>query len=148
MHPYDADMPTASSDEATTLSAPFEPPRPGFCEREAAELAEEAKFGGDGQLAVERVQGFYRQVFELVGEEVWPDDPVGPLGTLSCVPSGVPNRPDTLMNVGNVLSQLMGKRLARGRQDAYPELRTVLRPPDDHAYEEASTDLEVSRPPN
>lgn len=135
-------MSTASSDEDTTPPAPVERPRPGFHEREAAELAEEAAFGVDGQLAVGRIQDFYRQIFELVGDEAWPDDPVGPLGTQW---RGVGGAQSTkyLMNVGNVLWQLMGSASPGVGRTLTQRLRTVLRPPDDHAFEEALIELEV-----
>lgn len=137
--PYDADMSTASSSGDTT---PVEPPRPGFHERDAAALAEEAALGEQGQRLIERVQDFYRQIFELVDDEAWPDDPVGPLGAQW---RGVGGAQSTyyLMNVANVVYQLMANASPGVGRTLTQRLRTVLRPPDDHAYEEALIELEV-----
>lgn len=135
-------MSTASSGGDTATPAPVEPPRPGFHERDAAELAEEAELDEGGQLAVERAQDFYRRVFEFIGEEAWPDDPAGPLGREW---RGVGGAQSTryLMNVANVVWQLMGSASPGVGRTLTQRLRTVLRPPDDRAYEEALIELEV-----
>lgn len=77
-------MSTASSDDTPGDDTPppgsDEPSRSGFHQRDPAAIAEEAALGEDGPTQVALVQDFYRQMFELVGDEAWRDDPVGPLG--------------------------------------------------------------------
>jgi hypothetical protein len=127
------DSPPPSSDE---------PPRPGFHQRDPAAIAEEAALGGQGPLQVERVQDFCRQIFELVGDEAWPDDPVGPLGNQW---RGVGSAQSTyyLINVATVLWTLMGNASPGVGRTITQRLKTMLRPSDDHAYEEALVELEV-----
>lgn len=74
--------PSADADPHDDSSSPNseEPLRPGFHERDPAAIAEEAALGQDGPLWVERAQDLYRQIFELVEDEAWPDAPTGPLG--------------------------------------------------------------------
>ena len=69
---YDADMSTSSpgdeSEEpptATQQRAEDQSP-PRFHQRAPAEVAAQAGLGDDGAAQVERVQDFYRQIFELV----------------------------------------------------------------------------------
>jgi hypothetical protein len=135
-------MSTASTDDDTSQPASVQPPRPGFHERDPAVLAEEAALGENGQLQIELVQDFYRQIFELVGDETWPNDPVGPLGTQW---RGIGNAQSTyyLMNVAGALYQLMANASPGVGRTLTQRLRTVLRPPDDHAYEEAVVELEA-----
>jgi hypothetical protein len=145
---YDAGMSTPSSDDtpsgASSLAQPGsdEHVRPRFHERDPAAIAEEAALGEHGPLQVARVQDFYRQIFELVGDEAWPDDPVGPLGDQW---RGVGGAQSTyyLLNVAMVLLELMGKASPGVGRTITQRLKTMLRPSDDHAYEEALVELEV-----
>jgi hypothetical protein len=136
-------MANASMGDDSPPPASVEPPRPSyFHERDAASIAEEAALGDQGQLLVERVQDFYRQIFEWVEDEAWPDDPVGPLGIQW---RGVGSAQSTyyLMNVATALYQLMPNASPGVGRTLTQRLRTVLRPPNDHAYEEALIELEV-----
>ncbi|QEN13743.1 hypothetical protein ACRDU6_14675 [Mycolicibacterium sp. ELW1] len=135
-------MSTASSDEDTTPPAPVEPPRPGFHERDATELAQEAKLGENGQLHIEQAQQFYRDIFRVVGDEAWLDDPVGPLGT-QWRGTGSAQSTHYLLNIADVLYKLMGNASPGVGRTLIQRIRTVLRPADDHAYEEALIELEV-----
>lgn len=88
------------------------------------------------------MQDFYRQIFDLVGDEAWPDDPVGQLGNQW---RGVGGAQSTyyLINVGNVLWTLMGNASPGVGRTITQRLKTMLRPTDDQAYEEALVELEV-----
>lgn len=88
------------------------------------------------------MQDFYRQIFELVGDEAWPDDPVGQLGNQW---RGVGGAQSTyyLINVGNMLWTLMGNASPGVGRTITQRLKTMLRPTDDQAYEEALVELEV-----
>lgn len=123
-------------------SSSEEPPRPGFHERDPSEIADQANLGEDGLLQVERVQDFYRQVFELVGDEAWPSNPVGPFGNQW---RGVGGAQSTyyLINVGNVLCTLMGNASPGVGRTITQRIKTMLRPTDDHSYEEALVELEI-----
>src|SRR5882757_6014882 len=99
-------MSTASSDDTSPPISPDQPSRPGFHERDPAAIAEEAALGEGGDTQVVWAQDFYRQIFELVGDEAWPNDPVGPLGHQW---RGVGGAQSTcyLTNVATVLYELM-----------------------------------------
>ena len=98
--------PTATHQRAEDQS----PPR--FHQRAAAEVAAQAGLGEHGAAQVERVQDFYRQIFEyhkifeLVDDEAWPNIPVGPLGDQW---RGVGGAQSTyyLINVATVICELM-----------------------------------------
>ena len=70
-------------------------------------LAEAANLGDGGPEEVVQVQGFYRQVFELVDDAAWAEDPVGPLGNHW---RGVGNGQSTnyLINIADMLQRLAG----------------------------------------
>jgi hypothetical protein len=116
--------------------------RPRFHQRDAAAIAEEAALGEHWPLQVAGMQDFYRQIFELVGEEAWPDDPVGPFGDQW---RGVGGAQSTyyLLNVATVILELMRNASPGVGRTITQRLRTVLRPSHDHAYEEALVELEV-----
>jgi hypothetical protein len=116
--------------------------RPHFDRRDAAAIAEQAALGEHGPLQVKRTQDFYRQVFELADDEAWPDDPIGPLGNHW---RGVGGAQSTyyLINVAKVLWTLMGNASPGVGRTIVQRLKTMLRPTDDHAYEEALVELEV-----
>jgi len=116
--------------------------RPRFHQRDPAAIAEEAALGEHGASQVALVQDFYRQVFELVDDEAWPDAPVGPLGKQW---RGVGGAQSTLYltNVAHVVTELMRNASPGVGRTITQRLRTMLRPPDDHAYEEALVELEV-----
>lgn len=139
-------MSIASSDdepgEATPQRSPDEPSRPGFHERDPAAIAEEAALGEHGPLHVAGMQDFYRQIVELVGDEAWPDDPVGPLGNQW---HGVGGAQSTyyLLNVATVILELMRSASPGVGRTITQRLKTMLRPPDDSAYEEALVELEI-----
>jgi hypothetical protein len=139
-------MPIPSSDsdpgDDSSSSSSGEPPRPGFHERDPSAIAEEAALGEHGPRQVERVQDFYRQLFELVGDAAWPDNPVGPLGNQW---RGIGSAQSIyyLINVANVLWTLMGNASPGVGRTITQRLKTMLRPTDDHAYEEALVELEV-----
>jgi hypothetical protein len=135
-------MSTVPSGDDTPPPAPVEPPRPGFHERDASAIAEEASLGKQGLLQVERVQDFYRQVFEQVGDEAWPDDPVGPLGTHWRGLGGVQST-YYLINIAGVLLTLIGNASPGVGRTITQRLKTLLRPKDDHDYEEVLVELEV-----
>jgi hypothetical protein len=145
---YDADMSTSSFGDtpgaAPSLTQPSTdaPSPPRFHEREPAAIAQEAALGEQGLLQVAGVQDFYRQVFKLVDDEAWPDAPVGPLGHQW---RGVSGAQSTyyLMNVANVVTELMRNASPGVGRTITQRLRTMLRPPDDHAFEEALVELEV-----
>ncbi|MEC4858347.1 hypothetical protein R2325_23190 [Mycobacteroides chelonae] len=135
-------MSIASDDDDTSPPASVDPPRPGFHERDASAIAEEARLGEEGPLQVERVQDFYREIFELVEDEVWPGAPVGPFGDQW---RGVGGAQSTfyLMNVATVLWELMRNASPGVGRTITQRLKTVLRPTDDHSYEEALVELEI-----
>jgi hypothetical protein len=139
MSPPSADAEPGDDSSVTTSE---EPPRPGFQERDPSEIAEQADLGDDGRLQVERVQDFYRQIFELVEDQDWPGAPVGPLGNEW---RGVGGAQSTyyLMNVATVLWELMRNASPGVGRTITQRLKTVLRPNDDHAFEEALVELEV-----
>jgi hypothetical protein len=118
------------------------PSPPRFHERDPVAIAEEAALGEHGPLQVAGVQDFYRQVFKLVDDEAWPDAPVGPVGNQW---RGVGGAQSTyyLMNVANVVTELMRNASPGVGRTITQRLRTMLRPSDDHAYEEALVELEV-----
>jgi hypothetical protein len=134
-------MSTASSDD-TPPPRSGETSGPGFHERDAAAIAEEASLGEHGLVQVERVQDFYRQIFELVDEEAWPDAPVGPLGDQW---RGVGGAQSTyyLINVATVICELMRSASPGVGKTITQRLKSMLRPSDDHAYEEALVELEI-----
>lgn len=134
-------MSTASSDDTSPPSLDGSS-RPGFHKRDPASIAEEAALGEGGDGQVVSAQDLFRQIFELVGEEAWPDDPVGPLGHQW---RGLGGAQSTcyLMNVATVLYELMRNASPGVGRTITQRLKTVLRPPDDHAYEEALVELEV-----
>ena len=88
------------------------------------------------------MQDFYRQMFELVGDEAWRDFPVGPLGNQW---RGVGGAQSTyyLMNIATVIWELMRNASPGVGRTITQRLKTMLRPSDDHAYEEALVELEV-----
>lgn len=88
------------------------------------------------------MQDFYRQIFELVGDEAWADDPAGPLGHQWRGIGGVQST-YYLINVANVLLTLMGNASPGVGRTISQRLKTMLRPTDDHDYEEALVELEV-----
>jgi hypothetical protein len=141
-------MSTPSSDgtpngpPSTTQLGTDEDLRPRFHQRDAAAIAAEAALGQHGPIQVERVQDFYRQVFELVGEEAWPDAPVGPLGDQW---RGVGGAQSTyyLINIATVICELMRCASPGVGRTITQRLKTMLRPTDDHAYEEALVELEI-----
>lgn len=145
---YDAGMSAPLSDDAPGDEPSAAQPgtdedfRPRFHQRDAAAIADEAALGKDGPLHVARVQDFYRQIFELVEDEAWSDDPVGPLGDQW---RGVGGAQSTyyLLNVAGVLYELMAKASPGVGRTITQRLKTVLRPTDDHAYEEALVELET-----
>lgn len=105
-------------------------------------ISEQAALGVEGPTRVAWVQDFYRQLFELIDDQAWPDAPVGPLGNQW---RGVGGAQSTfyLMSVATVLVELMRNASPGLGRTIKPRLRTMLRPPDDHAYEEALVELEV-----
>ena len=139
-------MSTASSDDTPGDDTPppgsDEPSRSGFHQRDPAAIAEEAALGEDGPTQVALVQDFYRQMFELVGDEAWRDDPVGPLGNQW---RGVGGAQSTyyLMNIATVIWELMRNASPGVGRTITQRLKTMLRPSDDHAYEEALVELEI-----
>lgn len=139
-------MSTSSADtdpgEDSSVAISEEPPRPGFHERDPSEIAEQADLGEGGPLQVERVQDFYRQIFKLVEDDGWPEAPTGPLGDQW---RGVGGAQSTfyLMNVATVLLELMRNASPGVGRTITQRLKTVLRPTDDHAFEEALVELEV-----
>jgi hypothetical protein len=116
--------------------------RPYFGQRDASAIAEEAALGENGPLQVKRVQDFYLQIFELVGDETWPYEPVGPLGNQW---RGIGGAQSTyyLINVATVLWKLMGDASPGVGRTITPRLKTMFRPSDDFAYEEALVELEI-----
>jgi hypothetical protein len=44
-------------------------------------VAEQAALGAGGAAQVKGTQNFFRSVFELTGDQEWPDNPVGPSAT-------------------------------------------------------------------
>lgn len=134
-------MSTASADDLS-LESTDEPLRHGFHERDPSAIAEEAALGEDGPHQIERVQDLYRQIFELVHDEAWPSEPAGPLGDQW---RGVGGAQSTryLINVVNALYMLMANASPGVGRTITQRLRTVLRPPNDHAYEEALIELEA-----
>lgn len=116
--------------------------RPNFHQRDAAAIADEAGLGEHGRVQVERVQDFFRRVSELVEDGAWPDAPVGPLGDQW---RGVGGAQSTyyLINVRNVLYTLMGNASPGVGRTITQRLKTMLRPSDEHAYEEALVELEI-----
>ncbi|WP_255773371.1 hypothetical protein [Mycobacteroides abscessus] len=137
-------VPSADVDphDENASSASEEIPRPGFHERDPFVIAEEAVLGEHGALQVERAQDFYRQVFELVDDLAWPNDPVGPLGN-EWRGIGGPQSTHYLINIAGILTTLMASASPGVGRTITQRLRTMLRPPDDHAYEEALVELEV-----
>ena len=136
--------PSADADPDDDSSSPNseEPLRPGFHERDPAAIAEEAALGEDGPLWVERAQDLYRQIFELVEDEAWPDAPTGPLGD-QWRGVGGPQSTYYLLNVLQVIYELMRNASPGVGRTITQRLKTMLRPADDHAYEEALVELEV-----
>jgi hypothetical protein len=128
--------PTATQQSAEDQS----PPR--FHQRAPAEVAAQAGLGDDGAAQVERVQDYYRQIFELVEDEEWPNAPVGPLGD-QWRGVGGPQSTYYLINVATVICELARNASPGVGRTITQRLRTVLRPPDDHAYEEALVELEI-----
>jgi hypothetical protein len=88
------------------------------------------------------MQYFYRQVFELIGEEAWPDEPVGPLGDQW---RGIGGAQSThyLLNVGTVVMELLRNASPGIGRTLTQRLRTMLRPPDKQTYQEALVELEI-----
>jgi hypothetical protein len=129
-------------DDASSPHDSAEHPRPGFHERDPVAIAAEAALSEDGPIQVARLQDFFRQIFELIEDEAWPDAPVGPLGNQW---RGVGGAQSTyyLMNVANVIMELMRNASPGVGRTITQRLRTMLRPSDDHAYEEALVELEV-----
>jgi hypothetical protein len=129
-------LPTATQQRAEDQSPP------GFHQRDPAEVAAQAGLGEDGAAQVQRVQDFCRQIFELVEEEEWPNAPVGPLASQW---RGVGSAQSTyyLFNIATVLWELTRNPSPGVGRTIKQRLRTMLRPPDDHAYEEALVELEV-----
>ena len=62
---------------------------------------------GDDGAAQERVQDFYRQIFELVQDEEWPNAPVGPR---SAIPR-IAVKANEFANTWDVLGPLIEERL-------------------------------------
>jgi hypothetical protein len=151
--PYDAAMSIPSSDDTSSPSGqpaatPAQPgstndfSRPGFHERDPAAIAQEAALGEQGPSQVAGAQYFYRLLFEVVEDQAWPDAPVGPPGNQW---RGVAGRQSTyyLINVATVLHRLMATASPGVHRTLKQRLRTILRPSDDQAYEEALVELEV-----
>ena len=88
------------------------------------------------------MQDFYRQIFELIEDEEWPNAPVGPLGD-QWRGVGRPQSSYYLINVATVICELARNASPGVGRTITQRLRTVLRPPDDHAYEEALVELEI-----
>jgi hypothetical protein len=128
-------------DDSSSFSS-GEPRRLGFHERDPSAIAEEAALGEHGPRQVERVQDFYRQLFELVDDEAWPDIPVGPPGNQWRGTGGAQSI-YYVINVANVLWTLMGNASPGVGRTITQRLKMMLRPTDDHAYEEALVELEV-----
>lgn len=87
-------------------------------------------------------QDFYRQVFELLDDGAWQHAPVGPLAGHW---RGTGNAQSTnyLVNVAATIYGLMMNASPGVDRTIRQRLRTVLRPPDPHAAEEALVELEV-----
>lgn len=140
-------MSTSGSDDTTdgassTQLNADDHSQPRFHQRDPVTISEQAALGEGGPTRVARVQDFYRQIFELVDDQTWPDAPVGPLGDQW---RGVGGAQSTLylMNVATVIAELMRHASQGVGRTITQRLRTMLRPPDDHAYEEALVELEV-----
>lgn len=116
--------------------------RTGFHQRDPAVVAAEAALGPDGIEQVERLQDVYQQIFELIDEDRWPEYPEGPLATHWW---GLGGQQSTyyLMSIAAVILDLMANASPGVGRTIKQRLRTILRPPDDHAYEEALVELEV-----
>jgi hypothetical protein len=136
--------PAADADPDDDSSSPNseEPLRTGFHERDPAAIAEEAALGADGPLWAERAQDLYRQIYELVEDEAWPDAPTGPLGD-QWRGVGGPQSTYYLLNVLQVIYELMRNASPGVGRTITQRLKTMLRPGDAHAYEEALVELEV-----
>lgn len=135
-------MSTAAPGDDTPSHNSDDPQRPGFHQRSAAEIADEAGLDEHGARQVERTRDFYREIFELIGDTSWPDAPVGPLGDQW---RGIGGAQSTyhLVNVATVLYQLMANASPGVGRTITQRLKTMLRPTDDHAYQEALVELEV-----
>lgn len=121
---------------------PDEQSRPRFHERDPAAIAEEAGLGEPWPSEIAGVQDFFRQIFEFVGDPGWPDDPAGPLGDQWRGGGGAQST-FYLINVATAIIQLMRNASPGVGRTITQRLRTVLRPPDNHTYQEALIELEV-----
>jgi hypothetical protein len=71
----------ATEDGRAPTAQPAEEPRPGFFERDPAKLAAEANLGPDGANVIANLQRTYREIFEVIDDRAWPNQPEGPLAT-------------------------------------------------------------------
>jgi hypothetical protein len=132
------DSPSDVPPEGTTFE--FSPP--GFLQRDPVAVAEQASLGPGGAAQVKGTQDFFRSAFELTGDKDWPDNPVGPLATHW---RGVGGAQSTyyLINIAMVIHELARNASPGVGRTLTQRLQTLLRPRDDHAYEEALVELEV-----
>lgn len=135
--PSDADSATPPSGSTSEDSA-----HTYFHNSDPVALAEAANLGDGGPEEVVQVQGFYRQVLEFVDDVAWAEDPVGPLGNHW---RGVGNGQSTnyLINIADMLQRLAGNVSPGVGRTIVQRIRSLLRPVDDHRYEEALAELEV-----
>ena len=120
----------------------YEDLRPGFHRRHPTELAAEAELGSDGAADVAIHQDNWRQIFEVIEEEEWPDQPEGPLAMHWKGIAG-PQSTHYIINIARQIGCLLANASPGIDATLIQRLRTMLRPPDDHTYEEALVELEV-----
>jgi hypothetical protein len=125
-----------------STAPPDDDDRPGFLDRDPGTLAAEADLGPDGAVTVANCQDLYRQIFEVVEDEAWPDQPEGPLA-MHWKGAGGQQSTYYLMNIAQPIYSLMANASPGVDATITQRLRTMLRPPDDHAHEEALVELEV-----
>ena len=132
----------ADSVDPPSVITTEDPAHTYFHNSDPVALAGAANLGEGGPEEVVQVQQFYRQVLEFVDDVAWAEDPVGPLGNHW---RGIGNGQSTnyLINIADMLQRLAGNVSPGVGRTIVQRIRSVLRPVDDHGYEEALAELEV-----